>query len=168
MRELREFSEIFEKSVPKPAKAGGTRWIGHKIRVLNVVLQNYGVFITHLESLAKTDSQDIKRAEITGFVKKWQYAKFPLYIAMYLDVLLPLKVLSVGMQKEEHDPVLILRRLRDFNWTMVKLKLLVENSLQGSTQRLTNYTNFLKNVCEDGHQIICLRPREVCRPQRQC
>ena len=87
--------------------------------------------------------------EIAGFVKKWQYATFPRYIAMYLDVLLPLKVLSVGMQKEEHDPVLIFRRLRKFNWTMIKLNLLVENSLQGSTRRLTNYTNFLNNVCED-------------------
>ncbi len=56
------------------AKAGRTRWIGHKMRQ-NIVLQNYGVFITHLESLAKTDSQDIKRAEIAGFVNKWQYAK---------------------------------------------------------------------------------------------
>ena len=61
--ELREFSEIFEKLVPKPAKAGGTRWIGHKMRALNIVLQNYGAFITHLESLAKTDSQDSKRAD---------------------------------------------------------------------------------------------------------
>ena len=115
---------------------------------------------------------------------------------MYLDVLLPLKVLSVGMQKEEHDPVLILRRLRKFNWTMIKLKLLVESSLQGSTRRLTNYTNFLNNVCEDdsgnktyqniklkqfdssceslkgklwahGHQIIFLRRSVVCRPKRQ-
>ena len=60
LRELHEFSEIFEKSVPKPAKAGGTRWIGHKMRALNIVLQNCGIFITHLESLAKTDSQDTK------------------------------------------------------------------------------------------------------------
>ena len=60
-----------------------------------------------------------------------------------------LKVLSVSMQKEEHDPVLILRRLRNFNWTMAKLDILVKNSLEGSTQRLTNYTNFLQNVTED-------------------
>ena len=102
-----------------------------------------------MESLAKTDSQDTKRAEIAGFVNKWRYAMFPLYIAMYLDVLQPLKVLSVSMQKEEHDPVLILRRLRDFNWTMAKLDILAKNSLEGSTQRLTNYTNFLQNVTED-------------------
>ena len=187
-KRLREFSEVFEKSVPKPANAGGTRWTDHKMRALNIVLQNYGVFITHLESLARTDSQDIKRAEILGFVNKWRYAKFPLYISMHLDVLQPLKVLSVGMQKEEHDPVLILRRLRDFNWTMAKLDILVKNSLQVSTQRLTNYTNFLQNICEDdecnktyqgierkqfdssceslkenySHQIKLLRRRPVC------
>ena len=68
---------------------------------------------------------------------------------MYLDVVQPLKVLSVSMQKEEHDPALILRRIRDFNWTMAKLDILVKSSLQGSTERLTNYTNFLQNVCED-------------------
>ena len=80
LHELREFSEIFVKSAAKPAKAGGggTRWIGHKMRALNIVLQSYGVFITHLESLAKTDSQRSKRAEIAGFVNKWQNAKFPL------------------------------------------------------------------------------------------
>jgi hypothetical protein len=53
------------------------------------------------------------------------------------------------MQKEEHDPVLILHRLRDFNWTMTKLDILVKISLKGSTQRLTNYTNFFTNVCDD-------------------
>ena len=43
MCELHEFCEIFEKSVPKPAKAGGTRWIGHKMNALNIVLQNLKV-----------------------------------------------------------------------------------------------------------------------------
>ena len=64
LRELWEFSEIYEKSIPKPAKVGGTRWIAHKFRAMAIVLQNYGVFITHLESLAQTDSQALKKAEI--------------------------------------------------------------------------------------------------------
>ena len=89
-------------------------------------------------------SQDrFSRCQKSRFVNKWQYAKFPLYIAIYINILQPLKFLSVGMQKEEHDPILILRRLRDFNWTKTKLDILVKSSLQGSTQRLTNYTNFL-------------------------
>ena len=52
-----------------------------------------------------------------------------MHLAIYLDVLTPLKVLSISMQKEEHDPVLMLRRIQEFNWTMTKLQLLVENSL---------------------------------------
>ena len=150
MRELREFGEMFEKSVPKPAKVGGTRWIAHKFRAMVIVLQNYGIFIAHLESLAHTDSQSLKRAEIEGFAKKWRYAKFPLHLAMYLDVLTPLKVLSVSMQQDEHDPVFMLRRVQEFNWTMSELKILVENSIRDTAAgRLTTYTQFLQDVAED-------------------
>ena len=95
----------------------------------------------------------------------WPQNKFPLYIAIYLDIFQPLKVLSVSMQKEEHNPVLILRRLGDFNWTMTKLGMLVKTSLQGSTQRLTNYTNFLQSVSENDegnttHQSIEIKQLE--------
>ena len=149
LRELREFSEIYEKSIPKPAKVGGTRWIAHKFRAMAIVLQNYGVFITHLESLAQTDSQALKKVEIEGFARKWQYAKFPLHLAIYLDVLTPLKVLSISMQKDEHDPVFMLRRMHEFTWTMSKLQILVQNSIDGTSNRLTNYTKFLQNVTEN-------------------
>ena len=121
-----------------------------------------GIFISHLESLAQTDSQALKRAEIEGFTKKWQQAKFPLHIALYLDVLTPLKVLSVSMQKEDHDPVLMLRRIQEFGWTMSKLQTLVLDSLDGSTRRLTNYTKFLGDLVrneegEVGYQSIQLK-----------
>ena len=42
-RELKELSEVYEKSIPKPSKACGTRWIDHKYRAMQKVLQNYGV-----------------------------------------------------------------------------------------------------------------------------
>lgn len=110
--------------------------IAHKFRAMAIVLQNYGIFITHLEYLAHTDSQYLKKAEIEGFAKKWKYAKFSLYLAIYLDVLTPLKVLSVSMQQDEHNPVTMLRRVQEFSWTMTKLKVLVANSLDGSSSRL--------------------------------
>ena len=113
---------------------------------MNIFLKNYGIFITHLESLANTNSQVLKRHEIEGYAKKWQYAKFPLPIAMYLDVLTPLKVLSVSLQQEKHDPVYMLRNVHEFNWLMSKLQLLVENTFEGSTKKLTNYTKFLSLV----------------------
>ena len=65
---------------------------------------------------------------------------------MYLDVLMPLKVLSVILQQEKHDPVCMLRNVHEFNWSMSKLQLLVENTFEGSTKKLTNYTKFLSLV----------------------
>ena len=121
LRKLCEFSEVYEKSVPKPAKANGTRWISHKFTSMNIFLKNYGIFITHLESLANTDSQALKRHEIEGYTKKWQNAKFPLHIAMYLDVLTQLKVLSASLQQEKRDPVYMLKNVHEFNWSMSKL-----------------------------------------------
>ena len=47
------------------------RWIAHKVRSMEIILANYGVFLTHFESLAQMDSQAFKRAELVGFAKKW-------------------------------------------------------------------------------------------------
>ena len=107
------------KSAPKPSKTNGTRSISHNTNAMN----NYEIFSTHLESLAQTNYKASKGCEIQGFVKKWQYAKFLLHLAMYLDVLTPLKVLSVIVQQEKHDPVYVLRDVQEFNWSMVKLQI---------------------------------------------
>ena len=146
LRELREFSEVYEKSVPKPAKANGARRFSCKFISMNIFPKNYGIFITHLESLVNTDSQALKCHEIESYAEKWQCAKFPLHIAMYLNVLTPLKVLSVRLQQEKHDPIYMLRNVHDFNWSMLKLQLLVENAFEGSTKKLTNYTKFISLV----------------------
>ena len=69
LRELREFSEVYEKFVLKPAKANGTRWVSHKFTSMNIFLKNYGIFTTYLESPANTDSQALKRHEIEGYAK---------------------------------------------------------------------------------------------------
>ena len=81
LRELKEFGEIFEEVVPKPSRLSGTRWIAHKVRSMEIILANYGVFLTHLESLTQTDFQALKRAELVGFAKKWVQAKYPIHLA---------------------------------------------------------------------------------------
>ena len=40
----------------------------------------------------------------------------------------------------------MLRNVHEFNWFMSKLKLLVENTFEGSTKKLTNYIKFLSLV----------------------
>lgn len=72
LRCLRELAQAHEESIPKPTKAGGTRWINHKYRAMKNALDHYGVYMTHIEELAITDSQPKKRAEIKGFLLKWK------------------------------------------------------------------------------------------------
>ena len=76
LTELKELSEVFEKLIPKPTKADGTRWINFKYRVMENVLSNYSPHMTHVEQLAHTDSQPKKREEIKGFVNKWKDAGY--------------------------------------------------------------------------------------------
>ena len=66
-------------------------------------------FLTDLESLAQMDSQALRRAEPVNFAKKCIQAKYPIHLALYLDILQPIKVLSLKMQQEIHDPVVQLR-----------------------------------------------------------
>ena len=122
----------------------GTRWIAHKVRAMEIVLSNYGIFITHLESLSQTDSQDLKRAEFFGFSKRWVQAKYPIHLGIYLDILQPIKVLSLSMQKEIHDHVSQLKKIKEFRWSMTKLHALIEGCLDENTTRLTNFTKLLK------------------------
>ena len=104
----------------------------------------FGIYMQHLESLSKIDSQALTRAEIEVEVTHWCNAKYPVHLAIYLNVLTLLKVLSLGLQTEYHDPVTAVRRTTKFDWAMKKLLSLVDN-FKGKTG-LTNHTQFLKNV----------------------
>ena len=57
LRELQRMSEAWEKSVLRPSKSHDTRWIDHKLKSMQIVLENYGVFLVHVESLSQTNSQ---------------------------------------------------------------------------------------------------------------
>ena len=57
LMELKIFSEMYDHSIPKPYKLHGSRWIAHKVKAMEIVLNNYGAYIKSLESPACTDSQ---------------------------------------------------------------------------------------------------------------
>ena len=90
LTQLKELSEAFEKSIPKPTKADGTRWIDFKFRAMEKISENYGPCMTHLEQLAHTDSQLKKREEIKGFVNKWKDTGYLMHIAIFIDILSPM------------------------------------------------------------------------------
>ena len=149
LRELRRIAEAYEQSITKPTKPYGTRWIDHRLRAMQVALDNYGMFITHIESLATTDSQATRRAELRGYLTRWKDASLPIHIAMYLDILRPLRRLSLGFQQEVHNPVKAVRRVQEFTWTMSKLQLLIESSLDEPGSIMTSYVKFVNEVTEN-------------------
>ena len=98
-RELKRFADAWDAVVPKPKKACGTKWIDHKYKVMEVVLQNYGPYLAHVESIVQTDSQPLKQAELKGYVNKWKHATYPMYIRLCLDTSAPLCQLRLAFSK---------------------------------------------------------------------
>ena len=144
--ELKCIAEAWEKSELKPSKSYGTCWIDHKLTSVNIMPENYGAYISHIESLSQTDSQALKRAELKGYLLKWKDASIPISLAIYLDVLSPLKWLSLGFQQDLHDPVKAVCHIQDFNLTMVKLKLLVDESLENPYSIMTNLKRLFQDI----------------------
>ena len=148
LRVLKRFADAWEVKVPIPTKATGTRWIDHKIRAMQIVLENYGILVAQVESLSQTDSQQQKRAELQGYVTIWKHATYPLHMAIYLDILSPLHRLRLGFQQDLHEPVKAVRRVQEFTWTMAKLKLLIDEGLDEPDGMMTNYKKFVAQVKE--------------------
>ena len=94
----------------------------------------------------------MKKAEIEGFAKRWKQASYVIHAAIYLDVLSPIKRLSIAMQQEKHDPVKTVRCVQEFTWTMEKLKVLINESLheEGDMTRYKRLTSLIEQK-EDGH-----------------
>ena len=146
LRGLRNFAEALEESVPKPNKACGTRWIDHKYSAMKNVLDNYGIYIAHIEELCITDSQPEKRAELEGYLKRWKEASIPFNMAIYLDILSPIRRLALSMQAELHDPVKQIRRVKDFMLIMGKLKVFILDTLDGTSDIMTHHKHFTNEV----------------------
>ena len=95
--------------------------------------------MTHTESLTLTDSQAKMRNQLQGFLHRCKQAKYIIHIAIYLNVLAPIRQLSLSFQQNQHNPVKAVKRIKDFTWTMAKLTLLIDQSLESNTGSLTFY-----------------------------
>ena len=152
LKALKELGVALGEKPPKPVKASGTRWIGHRYNAIKIVLKHYGAYMTHLEELANNDSQAEKRDQIRGYLNKWEHGKYPISMAVYLDVLSILNRMSLSEQKEQHDPVKAVRRIQEFKWSMVKLHGHVREALdhdklnEAEKSRLTYYNKFRSEV----------------------
>ena len=98
--DLKEVFE-FEKGGILPVRSHGTRWITHKRRALQRVVDRYGAYIAHLTTLAEDKSlRGEDRSRLRGYLQKWREPKVLIGSAMYVEALKPVSILSLTLQGE--------------------------------------------------------------------
>ena len=111
---MKELAEIYSNSFEfieggyRPKKASGTRWIAHKTRALDIIIDKYGILMQHLESLSQDNSYPTKeRAKFKGWLIEWTQARIPLLAWVSVEVLAPAKILSRSFQLDNVNVVQI-------------------------------------------------------------
>ena len=112
-RELQEvvadLKEVFElpSGGNMPVRSHGSRWIGHKRKALQRVIDRYGAYINHISTLAQDGSlRSDDRARLKGYAKKWANYRILVGCAVYVDILKGPALLSLSLQGSQLDTVL--------------------------------------------------------------
>lgn len=136
VKELREVYE-FPQGGNRPVRSQGSRWINHKRKALQRVVDRYGAYISHLIALSEDSSVKAdEKARIRGYLRTWTRYSSIVGCAMYVDILKPPSLLSMSLQGSKLDVVLgiknTLKSLTElknlekkdpFEWPSVKLLL---------------------------------------------
>ena len=93
-----DLKEVF--SLPKggalPVRCQGTRWITHKRKALQRVIDRFGAYI--LTTLSQDSSvKAVDRARIQGYLKQWSRTKMLIGSAMYIEILKAPSMLSLTL-----------------------------------------------------------------------
>ena len=104
---MTDFKEVFELPNPGggnlPVRSQGSRWISHKRKALQRLVNRYGAYQNHLFTLIADPSVKADdRAKLKGYALKWEQSKLLIGAALYIDVLKPL---SLSLQYESLDIV---------------------------------------------------------------
>ena len=79
---------VFPEGGNLPVRAQGSRWISHKHKALQRVVDRYGAYLHHLQTLVEdTTIKSIDRQRLKGYLLKWRQSKILLRCAMYIDIL---------------------------------------------------------------------------------
>lgn len=60
-RELKALGEALEQKIWKPTNLGGTRWLPHLERALNILMKDYAVVLAHMENTIETRQVIVKQ-----------------------------------------------------------------------------------------------------------
>ena len=89
-----------------PIRCQGIRWIAHKRRAMQRIVDRFGAYITHLEAMVNDSSvKPDDKAKLVGYHRKWASSDMLMGCAMYIDVLKAPSILSLALQNESVDIV---------------------------------------------------------------
>ena len=95
-----------------PVRSQDSRWITHKRRALQKVVDHYGAYIAHLTTMCEDKTlKSEDRARLKGYVQKWSQSKILLGCAMYVEILKGPSILSLCLQKTDCDIVCGLKQI---------------------------------------------------------
>ena len=104
----KELKIVFElpKGGNTPVRAHGSRWISHKRKAMQRIVDRFGVYMSHLTNLSQDSSlKAADRARISRCLKQWCFARILFGCALYIEALKPLSVLSLALQDKDLDCV---------------------------------------------------------------
>lgn len=134
---VEDLKEVWEFSGggDKPVRSEGSRWINHKCKALQRLVDRYGAYLNHVTALVEDQMiQSTDRARLEGYLKKWKQSNVLIGAAMYVDVLKAPSLLSLSLQEEKLDIVL---GIQQFLKSSKSLKQMAgQNSLLWPTVRL--------------------------------
>ena len=103
----------------------GTRWITHKLNALQLMLDKFGIYLQHLQSMSEDKSfKSADRQKFKGWLRKWQQARIPLLACLFLEILSPAKMLSLASKKTTSTqslPSSTWRRQKN-SWIVLKVR----------------------------------------------
>ena len=95
-------------SVIRLVKGTGTRWIDHKLRTMNHLIEKFGFYCVHLNDIISTTTNSKEKTTLEGKFNKLVDAKVLLLYALFTDILSEEKKFSLVTQKSDIDIIGIL------------------------------------------------------------
>lgn len=160
--ELREVGEIMQEHVHKPEKANGTRWLQHKSKACQTLLNCYGVIVGHLQHQA-SDESDLTaadKAHMKGYLKTLASFKFALYSSFmnssFMKELLTNSIVKSSLSASKsgvRDLLYAVSLLETFYGAMCKMRTIaaeVDREPTRATTCLQDILATLRNLLQSG------------------
>ena len=109
LMELRKLHKVlselyeFEDGRVKPSKCSKTRWIAHVLRSMSGLIDKFGLYLQHFETIISDTTKKTDKATLEGNRKQLTDASILLRSALFIDLLEPAKKFNILSQREDFN-----------------------------------------------------------------